>query len=74
MSRPIITEFEGYQLLLTRRRYSNATFTWVNVNIGGEWVSLGDPWQSINPPQQQLREAIKLALAPTGGADAQERS
>jgi hypothetical protein len=43
-----------------RRRYSNATFTWVSALIDGEWQSLGDPWQCINPPLAELRREIAI--------------
>lgn len=55
----------GVPVSFTRRRYSNATFTWADAFIGGQWVSLGDPWQSINPPTKALAAAIAIRQTQT---------
>jgi hypothetical protein len=54
-------------LLLTRRRYGDTTFTWVSVQVNGQWVSLGDPWPCITPPKEQLRKQIALTMALQAG-------
>lgn len=50
---------DGIPISFTRRRYSNATFTWADAFINGQWVSLGDPWPCVNPPTKALREEVR---------------
>lgn len=51
-----------YELKMTRRRYGQQTFTWVEVRLGDEWVSLGDPWPAVTPKRSEVEVAIKQVL------------
>jgi hypothetical protein len=43
---------------LTRRRYGRMTYTWAEVELDGQRVSLGDPWPGVTWPKAALAEAI----------------
>ena len=62
-TRVLVDGDKQYELMFTRRRYSNATFTWVDVKVDGEWVSIGDPWQCVTPKKSEMLESIRLTLA-----------
>ena len=62
---------DGYKISLTRRRYGrNTTFTWVDVFIGGRWVSSGDPVQKIRPSKEDLSQFVETALRHSASDDA----
>lgn len=50
------------ELRMTRRRYGRTTYTWVEVRVGDEWVSLGDPWPCVTPKRAEVEAAVKLIL------------
>lgn len=52
---------DGLKLAVTRRRYSNRTFTWLLYYAGADlrWLSYGDPWPSVIIPKAQLAEAAR---------------
>jgi hypothetical protein len=50
-------------LRFERRRYGSTTYTWVEAEIGGEWVSLGDPWPCITPKRSEIEAACADAWA-----------
>jgi len=59
----IILDGKSYDLAFTRRRYSNTTFTWVAVNLGGQWLDLGDPWQCVTPKKSEIEAGLRIVLA-----------
>lgn len=56
-------ENDEFEIELTRRRYSNKTFTWAEVRLGDEWISLGDPWPCLNPKRSELIAAAVGAIS-----------
>lgn len=50
-------ENNEFEYRFTRRRYGNTTYTWAEVNHGGDFYSLGDPWPCITPKKSELIEA-----------------
>lgn len=67
MSKPTTIVVGGHTIMLTRRAYPRSTggwptfFTWADVLVKDEWVSLGDPWQKLRPSNKELLEAVKVA-------------
>lgn len=45
-------------LRFERRRYYRTTYTWVEAEINGQWVSLGDPWPCVTPKRSEIAEAV----------------
>jgi len=58
------TNYLGYEARFTRRRYggTTTTYTWVEVNIDGEWVDLGDPWPAVVPARAEVEAMILYRL------------
>lgn len=60
MHRPFF-EHDGVKFVITRRRYSNVTYSWVAYQLeNGEWADVGDPWPCITPKRSEVIEAHKL--------------
>ena len=68
MKRTVQT-IQGVTFRFTRRRYGRQTYTWVEVERGGEWVSLGDPWPCLRPATAELVAAAQHVGQPKGGDD-----
>lgn len=54
---------DGYEVRLTRRRYSNRTFCWAEVMFQGTWLETGDPWPAVTPKHSELEQAVRETVA-----------
>ena len=59
------TSNDGRELAVTRRRYSNKTFTWVHVKVGDEWKDIGTPWECVTPKRAEVLAAADMLLNDT---------
>lgn len=58
---------ETVEFRYTRRRYGTTTYTWVEAQIGGEWVSLGDPWPAVTPKRREMLAEVQRVMAAKRG-------
>lgn len=56
------TTTNGTELYASRRRYSGRTFTWVDVKVNGEFLTIGDPWPCITPKRAEVVRDADLFL------------